>query len=277
MQVKGLSNIIALGEWGNYAIKDDDTVWAWGSNDISEGSYGALGDSSGPGARPVPFQVKGVSNVTQISKGGAYATIYVKDDGSVWGWGCYDLGQLGDGSTHSSRPPPVKFPSVRTQIDNVKKVSGSTALKDDGTVWQWGPFIGDPEPKPVRVNGLDHVVDISAGGMVKVALKDDGTVWGWGLADGGGLFGWPKVIGPDPAFNYVTKRDPVLIYSGSAQPTATVNPVDMNLTPVENSSATDQTGKSGIPAPGMNFSTVLLATIVVTAIYLMTNQWGRRR
>ncbi|MDI6898057.1 RCC1 domain-containing protein [Methanocella conradii] len=267
VQVRGLSNIIALGEGGNYAIKNDGTVWAWGSNDISEGSYGALGDNSGPGVRPVPFQVRGVSNVTQISNGG-YHAIYVKDDGSVWGWGRYDLGQLGDGSTHSSRPLPVKPPSVKTQINNVKKVSGgSTALKNDGTVWEWGMFIGDPEPIPVKVKGLDHVVDISVRAGVKVALKDDGTVWGWGRADGGGLFGWPKVVDPNPAFNYVVERDPVLLFSGPVQPTITMNPTSMNVTTVPNSPVVGQSGEPGIPSMDMDLD-IVLAALMSTAICL---------
>jgi alpha-tubulin suppressor-like RCC1 family protein len=53
----------------------------------------------------------------------------------------------------------------------------SLALKDDGTVWAWGPDFG---PAPIRVSGFDGVAAIAAGGNQNLALKTDGTVWAWG-------------------------------------------------------------------------------------------------
>jgi hypothetical protein len=37
---------------------------------------------------------------------------------------------------------------------------------------------------PVRVPGVEQVVDITAAGRHTIALKRDGTVWGWGMNDG---------------------------------------------------------------------------------------------
>ncbi len=278
VQAKGLTGIVALGEHGNYAIKNDGTVWAWGSNDIGEGSYGALGDDSGPGARPVPFQVKGASNATQISNGGYYA-IYVKDDGTAWGWGEYDLGQLGDGSTHSSRPPPVKPPSTKAQISNVEKVSCggafTIALKDDGTVWQWGRLIGDSEPIPFMVKGLDHVVDINAGGSVCFAVRDDGTVWGWGAdyMDCGVLGNKNRVVapGPDGAISYVIVRDPVVIL-GVAKPTFSEPSVGISVTPIKNSTGHGEV--PGVSAPDMIFNGMIFAGLAVMVTCIMS-RWQK--
>ena len=278
VQVKGLTNIKALGERGNYAIKNDGTVWAWGSNDISDGAYGALGDSSGPGSRPTPFQVKGVNNATQISSGSDH-TNYVKNNGTVWAWGCYNRGQLGDGSIQSSIPPLVKPPSVKTQIDNVKKVSDCIALKDDGTVWAWGRLIGDAKPTPVKVNGLDHVVDISTYGSACIVLKDDGSVWGWGLDEGSGIFGNHSIVNStNPAMNYIVERNPVLIFSGPVKPTptATVHPNSTTTISTIDSSATGQPGKTGLPIPGMDFDIVLIAALTMATIGAIDNRRKKR-
>jgi len=113
----------------------------------------------------------------------------LSENGTVWTWGrigwTYDNGS---GGWYDQTTP------VQVSIDSVKAVSSglehSVVLKNDGTVWAWGynfkGILGDgtnrSEPlKPVRVNGLDDVVAISAGNGYTIALKKDGTVWAWGL------------------------------------------------------------------------------------------------
>ena len=68
----------------------------------------------------------------------------------------------------------------------------SLALKSDGTVWAWGSNpcgqLGDGTNLnsniPVKVAGLNDVIDIDTGGSdsggCSLALNADGTVWGWG-------------------------------------------------------------------------------------------------
>lgn len=85
----------------------------------------------------------------------------------------------------------------------------SAAVKDDGTVWAWGPtsygILGDTKPEvtafawphrystlPVQVTGKDAgalagIVQISAGQHYTLALAADGTVWAWGSNDFGQL------------------------------------------------------------------------------------------
>jgi hypothetical protein len=68
----------------------------------------------------------------------------------------------------------------------------SLALKNNGTVWAWGPNdygqLGDgtnnASETPVQVSGLSDVVAIATSGEnFSVALKSDGTVWAWGRND----------------------------------------------------------------------------------------------
>ena len=85
---------------GNYhtvALKQDDTVWAWGRN-----SYGQLGNGTTTDSS-TPVQV--LSGVKAIATG-YYHTVAVKQDGTVWTWGWNANGQLGNG----------------TQTDSIRKI-----------------------------------------------------------------------------------------------------------------------------------------------------------
>lgn len=71
----------------------------------------------------------------------------------------------------------------------------TTAVKNDGTVWNWGrgdagqlgngnSGNGVDSATPVQVPGLGGFVDVADGNGFVLALKSDGTVWGWGLNNG---------------------------------------------------------------------------------------------
>lgn len=56
-------------------------------------------------------------------------------------------------------------------------------LKADGTVYTWGDYsLEEIYNAPTKVEGIDNVVDISAGKNFVLALKADGTVWIWGYS-----------------------------------------------------------------------------------------------
>lgn len=58
--------------------------------------------------------------------------------------------------------------------------SHTSAIKRDGTVWEWGEGLNGNKLVPESVAGLEKIIDISAGGRNTLALKIDGTVWSWG-------------------------------------------------------------------------------------------------
>ncbi|MFZ1361236.1 MAG: fibronectin type III domain-containing protein [Candidatus Saccharimonadales bacterium] len=191
----------------HYAVKDDGTVWAWGSN-----NNGQLGDGTTT-QRLRPIQVKdpsGTGNLTGVKQvtAGSNHTIAVKDDGTVWSWGYNGYGQLGDGTTtQRTLPVQVKDPSGTGNLTGVKQVTAgsyyTTAVKDDGTVWAWGNNnngqLGDgttaQRTLPVQVKdpsgtgNLTGVKQVAAGSNHTVAVKDDGTVWAWGSNSNGQISG----------------------------------------------------------------------------------------
>ncbi len=188
--VLNLSDIVQVdgGKWHTLAVKKDGTVWAWGYN-----QYGQLGDGSMGTYNKLAFQVKGLSNVAQVSAG-YHQSLALKADGTVWAWGNNDQGQLGDGTTISRRTP-VQV----SGLTNVTYISSGNnhclAIKSDGTVWGWGynslGQVGDGtsiSPNvPVQVKGLTNMVNVCAGDGHSVGVRKDGTVWAWGSNNAGQL------------------------------------------------------------------------------------------
>ncbi len=93
-------------------LKSDGTVWAWGNND-----YGQLGDGTTTFSLS-PVQVKDPTNpsgfltgVTAIAAGWAHS-VALKSDGSAWGWGNNQSGQLGDGTTTNHLTPVLAMTNL---------------------------------------------------------------------------------------------------------------------------------------------------------------------
>lgn len=78
---------------------------------------------------------KVMENVKQVSCG-AYYTLIIKDDGSLYACGQNNYGQLGTGDTNSYLSSPVKV------MDNVKYASAgmthTAILKNDNSLWSVG-------------------------------------------------------------------------------------------------------------------------------------------
>jgi alpha-tubulin suppressor-like RCC1 family protein len=154
VEVKGLRGVVAIsaGGGGGYALTRTGSVWAWGSGIDGELGNGdprctptVLAQSDCP-STDVPVQVKGLSDIVEIS-GGDTAVYALTAKGVVWSWGSNGTGQLGNGLCSSS-----------------VVAEGSCSGSDI----------------PVRVEGLSDVVGISAGGGAAYAIRRDRSVWAWG-------------------------------------------------------------------------------------------------
>ena len=180
--VTGLTGIIAVDACGfpdvyygglhSLALKNDGTVWAWGSN-----INGQLGNGTNTNSN-VPVQVSGLSGITAIAGGhnGSFS-LALKNNGTVWAWGDNSTGQLGNGTTTNSNVP--------VQVNGLTGVVGiagggwhALAVKSDGTVWAWGNNIygqlgnGTTYDSyiPVQVSSLTGISDVAAAVRHSLAL-----------------------------------------------------------------------------------------------------------
>jgi len=159
---------------GRYVIKADGSLWCLGR----------------PTAR-----VGADSNWIVVASESRHS-LAVRSDGSLWGWGANDAGQVGDGSTEP-RQEPVRIGLERDWVA-VAVGTDSLGLKSDGSLWGWGKA-GDGQPgsltisdsyQPVRL-GEDRWRAISANAWSNLGIREDGSLWLWGPT-------WSHAAGTSP-------------------------------------------------------------------------------
>ncbi len=183
IRLEGLTGVVALAPSGHYmALKEDGTVWTWGSNTYGQLGNGTKSDSS------IPTQVQGLAGtrVKQIAGENRWS-MALAEDGTVWTWGYNKYGQLGNGTKVDSLTP-VQVSDLGNVVQIAASSSHGLALKDDGSIWAWGRNNGGQlgnnttvdSLTPVKVSGDNKYTRIGAGSYHSAAIKDDGTVWCWG-------------------------------------------------------------------------------------------------
>jgi alpha-tubulin suppressor-like RCC1 family protein len=134
VQVSGLSNVtqIDTGAHHTCAVREDGTVWCWGSN-----FEGALGDGTAVQVRETPVQVVGIT--TAVSVAAAYSpSCAVLEDGTAWCWGKNGDGQLGHGGTEAFSTVPVQVSGLATVTAVTAGEGHACALLEDTSAWCWG-------------------------------------------------------------------------------------------------------------------------------------------
>jgi len=192
---------ISAGDTHSLAIKDDGTVWAWGSNTLGQAGYTLYkGNVLTPRAIITAIDTGSMTDIKQVEAGSTHS-LALKNDGTVWAWGDNTKGQLGTGNAELQlNPVQVKNASGDGFLTGITAISIGTnyslALKSDGTVWSWGinssgqlgmgGISGVLYALPIQVKEtggtgfLSNVTSINAGSVHSLALKSDGTVWSWG-------------------------------------------------------------------------------------------------
>jgi alpha-tubulin suppressor-like RCC1 family protein len=198
-----LPSSLTAGAGHALGIKSDGGLWAWGRNDWSQLGL-AVGDQND---RNRPTRVGSDSDWAFVRAGDVH-TMAIKDDGSLWGWGRNNYGQIGHGGEAGWYAPPVWTPTrVGTDTDWAALSTSSEAtmaIKIDGSLWGWG-YNGDGRLgfnnydyyeiyEPMRMGEDDDWAAVSMGGQHTLAVKTDGSLWSWGSNGYGqlglGFIGW---------------------------------------------------------------------------------------
>ena len=174
------------------AVRTNGTLWTWGL-----GTTGRLGTNSTVN-RSSPTCISGTfTDWCQVSAGCAH-TAAVRQNGTLWTWGCATNGILGTNST-VSRSSPVSVVGDFTDWCQVSVgFANSAAIRQNGTLWSWGANslgqVGDnttvAKSSPVSVVGgfTDWCqLEVGIGCAHTLAIRTNGTIWGWGSGANGRL------------------------------------------------------------------------------------------
>ena len=141
-------------------LRPDGDIWTWSR-------------------KRLPKRVGG--GFLRLALGSGHA-VAIKGDGSLWGWGSNDRGQLGGERVSGD-------PLVHMGDGFVSVAAGdgySFAVRNDGTLWSWGgaersrhgELLEKLKDKP-RLMGKGYVSVVAGDGSF-AAFKGDGSLWMWG-------------------------------------------------------------------------------------------------
>lgn len=156
------------------AIATTTPVWAASpivDASINGGSYAVAQDGT-------PLLWYGTSTPAPVSLGGITGIsgdYWLKNDGTIW---------FSDGT---------QLQPTLSGVIQVANHDSLLALRNDGTVWEWGNNATRYGTTATQFAGLTNIVSITSSGSnlneyINYAIKSDGTVYGWGY-DKLGLFG----------------------------------------------------------------------------------------
>ncbi|RXZ78691.1 hypothetical protein EBB07_26020 [Paenibacillaceae bacterium] len=206
---------IEAGKGFSSAIKQDGTVWSWGSN--YHGQLGNLESSQ----NKVPQQVVTLDSdntpvplegIVAIAAGESF-TLALQEIGgqtTVWAWGDNRDGQLGAGKEDQSVKYAVQvIKEDETPLQDIKAIAAGAyhamAVDGNGKVWVWGDNytgqlgVGERvfnSAKAIELQGVSNAAAVSAGYNHSFVLDQSGKLWAFGEDEDGqlGIISPPKTL-----------------------------------------------------------------------------------
>lgn len=179
---------IAAGANHSAAIKSDGTLWTWGSDE-----YGQLGNGGTNTALISPEKVDFATDWQKVYAS-EYNTFAIKTNGTLWGCGRNNVGQVGDGTT-SNKNVFVQIGIVTNWSEISSGRYFAVGLQTDGSLWAWGDNfygqLGDGtnigKTIPTKIGAATDWKIIACGAEHIVAQKTNGTIYAWGNGQNGAL------------------------------------------------------------------------------------------
>ena len=204
-----LVQAVAATDTRGFAVDADGHVWHWGGEGVRLNATNAMLAPVEPlRVRVEPARVNGLDRVVGVAAGPLFA-FALREDGSVWAFDDPAARRLRARSTMVAlmlsqsvvvAHEAYEVPQRVNGVGNVRALAVAydrvALVRDDGTVWVWGPESWvhwvDPERMglwvdPLQVPSLSDVHAVAAGADFFLALRTDGTVWAWGMNESGQL------------------------------------------------------------------------------------------
>lgn len=191
----------ANNPWSSTALKDDGTVWIWGST-----AFGLRGNGTNSlnSEAHKPVQIPFPAGVHIVDIAISFVGIALDDQGNVWTWGASDANYnkvlLARGPTPDAlNPTKITLPSGRTG----KQIAGGGSLQsfvllDNGSLigWTYGTsrYLGTVANTDMTVTNyqpwlLDSIItnklpspidSVVVNSQYTYLLLQNGQIWGWG-------------------------------------------------------------------------------------------------
>lgn len=204
---------VSLGRDFSTVLKEDGSLWGWGSNEYLQLSY-----EGGGGVSVLTSPTAIAEDVKDVSAGYLHLMV-LKNDGSLEVCGSNTSSQLGISGVFNATLTPV--------LSDVASISASrtysTAITSDGTLYTWGTGYngqlgsGSTYTQFTTPHKTTFTCSaVFAGTDAAFAKTEDGSLWGWG-ANSNSLLGTGETT--DHAVPVrILDKDLTFVYDPSAVP-----------------------------------------------------------
>lgn len=178
--------------YNSMALKSNGTLWAWGDNYGGQNGNGNHGNGA---IDTIPTQIGTDNQWVEFSIVGNLG-FGIKSNGTLWGWGLNQSGELGIGDMLPHYTPI----QIGIDIDwaKISVTNHILAIKNNNSLWGWGLnkqgslAIGNPNDfivSPTQTGNNTSDWEIAESGLCcsSKMIKTDGSLWAMGGADSGNL------------------------------------------------------------------------------------------
>ena len=148
-----------ISTWrGALALDQSGNVWGWGVGEFYP-TCNIFGNGA-PSYSTIPIQIGTLANVIGLQNDDANRTMFVavKQDGTVWQWGC-------GSPTRLSWPTPLQIAIDQVVAASLHSPYGY-AIRTDGSLWQWNYSTSSTIPTQILAGGARGFADA---GLVRMA------------------------------------------------------------------------------------------------------------